>query len=228
MYERDLIKPNIAYFRICITNMIRNLFQNVFFLLVVKYLVATGYPSSSGVKIEIVDLSDPTKSCILEDISWRYHSAGGLLGTTPVICGGINGGGIENYLNDCIFYGTSQVISMSTKRAYTSSVVLDNNKLWMLGGYGYNRLASTEFITTAGAVNGPTLPEAIDRPCVVKFPDNGFIYLIGGDTGSSTSKSSSQTNNVWVANPSNLFGGFTQGRGGSGQFLLIRVGFRVF
>ena len=82
----------------------------------------------------------------------------------------------------------------------------------MLGGNSQNnQLASTEFITTAGAVNGPTLPEAVDRPCAVKFPDNGFIYLIGGDTGSSITKSSSQTNNVWVANPSNLFAGFTKG-----------------
>ena len=91
-----------------------------------KYLLATGHPSGSGVKTEIVDLSDPMKSCILEDIPWRYHSTGGLLGTTPVICGGSDASG-GNYLNDCIFYGTSQIISMNTKRAYPSSVVLNRS-----------------------------------------------------------------------------------------------------
>ena len=70
---------------------ITNPFQNVFSLLVMRYLVATGSPSSSGVKTEIVDLSNPTMSCLLEDIPYRAGSAGGLLGTTPVICGGIDG-----------------------------------------------------------------------------------------------------------------------------------------
>ena len=51
-------------------------------------MVATGWPTDNGVKTEILDLSDPTKSCLLDDISVRGASTGGLLGTTPVICGG--------------------------------------------------------------------------------------------------------------------------------------------
>ena len=74
-----------------VSYIITNPFQNVFFLLVMRYLVATGKPSSSGVKTEIVDLSDPTMSCLLEDIPYRSDSTGGLLGTTPVICGGYDG-----------------------------------------------------------------------------------------------------------------------------------------
>ena len=53
------------------------------FLLVWRYLVATGHPWN--VKTEIVDLSDPTKSCILENSPSRYYRTGGLIGTTPVI-----------------------------------------------------------------------------------------------------------------------------------------------
>ena len=57
-----------------------NPFQNVSFLLVTKYLVATGelvatgdlpavVPASAGVKIEIMDLSDSTMSCVLDNDS---------------------------------------------------------------------------------------------------------------------------------------------------------------
>ena len=171
-----------------------------------RYLVATGEPSSNGVKTEIVDLSDPTMSCLLEDIPYRAYSAGGLLGTTPVICGGRDGN--WNYLNDCIFYGTSESISMNAKRWHASSVALTNNKLWIMGGYGgygNGRLDSTEFITIDGTVNGPTLPEAVSSSCSVKFPDSGDVYLIGGYT------SSGHTNKVWMANPSNEYATFNQG-----------------
>ena len=186
---------------------ITNPFQNAFsLLLVMRYLVATGYPSSSGVKTEIVDLTDPTMSCILEDIPFRYGSAGGLLGTTPVICGGYGNG---NYLNDCIFYGTSESISMNAKRRFASSVTLTNNKLWIMGGRNGNVwLDSTEFITTAGTVNGPTLPEVVMASCVVKFPDSGDVYLIGGNTWSGRTE---YTNKVWVANPTNEYASFTPG-----------------
>ena len=68
----------------------------------------------------------------------------------------------------------------------------------LLGGYDENRLASTEFLTKDGTVNGPTLPEGVSGSCAINFPDNGLVYLIGGVT-------SGYTNNVWVANPSNEF-----------------------
>ena len=68
----------------------------------------------------------------------------------------------------------------------------------MLGGYdeNFNSLYSTEFITKDGAVNGPTLPEAVEGHCSVKL--NELIYLIGGYS------------TVWVANPSNGYA-FLQG-----------------
>ena len=74
------------------------------------------------------------------------------------------------------------------------------------GDNGNGYLDSTEFITTAGTVNGPTLPEAVQGPCAVKFPDSGDVYLIGGRT-----YSSDYTSKVWVANPSNEYASFTPG-----------------
>ena len=62
------------------------------FLLVKKYMVTTGI---GGEKTEIIDVSNPMKSCVLNDDNIlsiggkpRYYSSGGTLGTTPVICGG--------------------------------------------------------------------------------------------------------------------------------------------
>ena len=180
-----------------------NIFPNVFFLyyIVMRYIVATGEPSDSGVKTEVVDLSDPSKSCLLEDIPYRQESAGGLLGTTPVICGGLDDSTI---INECLLYGTNNVITMNSKRWSHSSVALSDERIWILGGWdeNFNYLDSTEFITTNGTVNGPTLPEAVYGHCSVKF--NDLIYLISGYT------SSGFTKNVWVANPSNGYA-FVQG-----------------
>ena len=65
-----------------------------------RYLVAYGTYGNGKNETEIVDISDPTKSCVLEadDIAnqlgstgqsyWAGGGTGGLLGTNPVICGG--------------------------------------------------------------------------------------------------------------------------------------------
>ena len=180
-----------------------------FFFLVLRYLITTGWSSSSSLKTEIIDLSDPTKSCLIEDdistiTSYSLlRSTGGLLGTTPVICGGYETSG--NTLNECLLYGTSQVLTMNSNRGGHSSVALNNSMLWILGGYSNGLSDSTEFISIDGAVNGPTLPEAVEASCAVKFPETGFVYLIGGRTPSDF-----PSNNVWVANPSNEFA-FNQG-----------------
>ena len=176
-----------------------NIFQNVFFLyyLVMRYIVATGDgdPYYNGVKTEVVDLYDPSKSCILEDIPYRRYSAGGMLGTTPVICGGR-----EYELDECLLYGTNNKITMNSKRQAHSSVALSDERIWILGGFNsYDGvLDSTEFVTKEGAVNNSTLPEAVQGHCSVKC--NNLIYLIGGSTLSSYY---GPTKNVWVANPSN-------------------------
>ena len=162
-------------------------------ILVLRYMVATGYDEQ---KTEIVDLTDSSMSCVLDDIPSRDGSIGGVLGTTPVICGGYSSG--TGYLNECLLHGTSEVITMNSKREYASSVAINPNKIWILGGqYDYNNpLDSTEFVTLKGTEIGPTLPEAVYRACAVTFPDTGDVYSIGGWTGSITK-------NVWVANAGN-------------------------
>ena len=61
-----------------------------------KYMVATGICNkNTECETEIIDVSNPKKSCVLNDDNVlriggkpRYYSSGGTLGTTPVICGG--------------------------------------------------------------------------------------------------------------------------------------------
>ena len=45
----------------------------------------------SVIPTEIIDVSNPTKSCVLDDKiidHYQYGGRGGMFGTTPVICGG--------------------------------------------------------------------------------------------------------------------------------------------
>ena len=89
-----------------ITNSFQNV--NVFFLLALRYLVAAGSPAPYGTKTEIVDLSDPKMSCLLDDMQYRHDGAGGLLGITPIICGG---SGSSDRLDECIVLGASWYLS---------------------------------------------------------------------------------------------------------------------
>ena len=115
-----------------------------------RYLIASsGSPHSDRNKeVEIVDLSDPSKNCILlDDIQPReaYGYAGGLLGKNPVVCG----------RRECIVFGTSQKeIAMTQRRAQFSAVSLNSSTLWLLGkDYGCGPRGctpggdSTEFIS---------------------------------------------------------------------------------
>ena len=186
------------------------------FLLVMRYMVATGMGSTDFdysqrpnkflyPKPQIVDVSNPTKSCELNDDVTDRFSTGGMLGTTPVICGG---SGVMSH--ECLLYGTSQMITMNSDRKFSSSVGLSNSMLWIMGGELRNHMSldTTEFVTVEGSVNGPQLPEPVSAHCSVHFPGNGNVYVISGIHGSLPNTKFS--NKVWVANPSNKFT-FSQG-----------------
>ena len=159
-----------------------------------RFLVATGQdPAASGKKVEIVDLSDPTKNCdLLDDIPPRFGSAGGLLDGNPVICGGVYPS--SQLLGDCIVFGhRNLVLKMKQKRRYFSAVSLNSSTLWLLGSDHGSAIDSTEFISLSdGPVNGPRLPFKYGHSCVVKYNDN-TIYFLGGY------QSGLPTDNVWIA-----------------------------
>ena len=97
-------------------------------------------------KVEIVDISDPTKNCnLLEDIQpqevYTLEGKAGLLGKNPVIC---------DY-SECIVFGTSQkTIAMNKSRNSCSAVSLNSSMLWFLGSDSREGDYSTEFISLSG------------------------------------------------------------------------------
>ena len=93
---------------------------------------------------------------------------------------------------------------MKHKRAYSSSIVLNEHTLWIVGGEsGYRSrntstlFNTTEFITmdknkTVYQSNGPELPFPISCHCMVQL-NSSSIYLIGGETAQNV-----QSKKTWI------------------------------
>ena len=102
----------------------------------------------------------------------------------PIICGGWSAGWIiqsECYRHSKDTNSWTSLTSMSTKRAYSTSVPV-NGKLLVLGGYdGSNRLATSEYVSPDGDASqpGPDLPGPRSFHCTVKL-SSGQVMLLGG------------------------------------------------
>ena len=150
---------------------------------------------------ELLDVNSYSTSSSFGDIpSTRSKPVGGLLDTTPIICGGIN-----PYEDSCISFKNSQwtkTHEMTTKRAYAASVQLNSTTMWILGGYNFEEeeLDSTEFLRADSSVGipGPKLPIAMRSFCTVKYSDHQ-VYIIGGYTGREI------LNTVYIYNPMDGF-----------------------
>ena len=69
---------------------------------------------------------------------------------------------------------------MKRKRYRASSVVLDNNKLWVMGGYDGIFLITSEYIQIGeDSISGPDLPNAVYCHTSVAWNSSSFM-LIGG------------------------------------------------
>ena len=112
------------------------------------------------------------------------YSAGHLLNTKPLICGGYAG---DSAQLQCLFHDLhtdswKRYASLTTSRFWHASVPFKDS-LWFSGGLGnYPRelLSSTEFVYGDGSVvQGPALPTARRNHCVVDLLD-GRSMIIGG------------------------------------------------
>ena len=167
-----------------------------------RFLVVGGnLASSSGPSTEVIDL-DPSSTCnSFGDLDiYREYSVGGLLGNTPIVCGGSS----SSIRQSCLIFGQPQTITMTEPRYFAASVVLNTTTMWVIGGWdGSNRLSSTEFITLEKAVTGPSLPHALLYHCAVKFNESQ-IYVIGGEDKEGVNNGQ-YTNDVYVFNPLDNF-----------------------
>ena len=137
----------------------------------------------NGAHVEVIDLEDPKKTCSPFPDMTTVHEAmleggvGGLLrgseGSVPVTCGGQYYDGYECY--SCFRVeknGTSKLVDMMTHAFhYAASVVLNEDTLWITGGYTTvsHLQADTEFVRVDGYhYSGPMLPYPEFGHCMVK------------------------------------------------------------
>ena len=98
---------------------------------------------------------------------------------------------------------------MTQPRLFASSVALNQNTLWIVGGENGRRgnrtyQDTTEFISIDSNIEishkkGPRLPFGISKQCMVQY-NSSAIYLIGGQK---TSKEMSKE--VWIIDPTKNF-----------------------
>ena len=175
-----------------------------------------------GKTTEIIDLGNPNKTSIIGELpSKREGAVIGLLGSTPIICGGKDHNdwySSNSTLNKCISFKQSHWTSthtMTRDRIDAASVQL-NDTMWILGGWYYHCVSrclsgadgttsSTEFLkmNTNKGIPGPDLPYWGYGHCAVKFSEEQ-VFVIGGFqtlTGFNIKLSS----NVVIFNPLNNF-----------------------
>jgi hypothetical protein len=107
-----------------------------------------------------------------------HGATGGLIGDTVIICGGKDD-------NDECYSLTSEkatlVTHMSVGRYLAASIVINDNTLWVTGGYnndgGY--LASTENVTLMGTMPGPDLTMVLASHAMVAI-NSTCSMVIGG------------------------------------------------
>ena len=136
----------------------------------------------------------------------RDAAVGGLLGSTPIICGGFDHREVDQ--DSCISYNQSQWIkthTMTTKRYDASIVQLNSTTLWIVGGYNgdYSETKSSEFIGLDSTVGkpGPKFPYPVTGACAVKYSEDK-VYVMGGYDGLTSYHPS---NKVLTFNPMNGF-----------------------
>ena len=157
-----------------------------------------------------LDLCNPKLQCddLQDSVPERRGSVEGMLGDTPIVCGGQypvrdeNGTLLHyNYTKKCYAIGHPTLTkTMIENRANADSVVLNDengSRLWIIGGgHDTGEFNSTEFIelTSDIAIKGPELPFTITKHCVVQV-NSTAIFLIGGQLNGTL------TNRTWIINP---------------------------
>ena len=109
-----------------------------------------------------------------------YGATGGLIGDTVIICGGYAGG----YVDECYSLTSEKatlVTHMSVGRYYAASIVINDNTLWVTGGYGSGRLASTEYVNLTGSMLGPDMPMALSSHAMVAINSTCSMVIGGRD-----------------------------------------------
>jgi hypothetical protein len=134
-------------------------------------------------------------------------ATGGLIGDTVIICGGYVSG---YYVEECYSLTSEKVTlvtHMSVGRSSAASIVINDNTLWVTGGFnnhiGY--LASTEYVTVTGTMPGPDLPMALGWLAIVAINSTCSMVIAGFDIDLEKSASTfiyDHNEGEWINGPS--------------------------
>jgi hypothetical protein len=111
-----------------------------------------------------------------------FGATGGLIGDTVIICGGFDGSSVD----EC-YSLTSEKATLFTHisvgRDGAASIVINDNTLWVTGGFGGGYLASTEYVKVTGSMLGPDLPMALYYHAMVAINSTCSMVIGGYSTG---------------------------------------------
>ena len=141
---------------------------------------------------ELIDLSSDDDDQCFNWVDYPlelYAATGGLLGNTPLICGGKLPGiqlhGLTQPVDECYSLNGDKstfVTKMLVKRSSAASIVINETILWVTGGSGgyYNGfLASSEYIRLSGSSPGPDLPMTLYSHAMIAI-NTTHSMVIGG------------------------------------------------
>jgi len=176
-----------------------------------KVLVATG-DGFGARNTEIVDLEDASFKCTVSQFPTSVKGATrGLVGDTPLICGGSNYATIINCYSLKEDGNWKLESNLNTARHYAANgEVIMNNKLVMAGGSSSGtKLATIEVVApnTRSETLPIRLPVAMSGSCIVPWDTYTFM-IIGGYSGGRSSWSQTyfinMANNTYTNGPNLL------------------------
>ena len=143
----------------------------------------------SGRKAEVIDLHNPTKTCIMSaDFPYELRLAvGGFTSSGPMVCSGDYGLGSGGHNADCYSLRRNgqfvkiDDLALDTERQYASSIVTEDGKMMISGGYGGGDLADTEIINVpeSKTEEGFELPLGMYWHCSVLI-NSTTVMVLGG------------------------------------------------
>ena len=155
-------------------------------------MVVGGYGDLPNAKnmvteVEVLDPFSPESHCeaVTNFPDKRYAMVGEFFGGHPTVCGGYSS--MVGYSNECFVYRnniwTNESFHLTSVRADTSSIIVDDEMIWITGGIDGRGNASTyktsDLIFSSGAVKyGVEMPEYIAYHCTAKV-NSTHIFIAG-------------------------------------------------
>ena len=178
-----------------------------------KVLVATGQPDASGKVTEIIDLEDESFKCNVKEFPLNVYSAiGGLVGTTPFICGGRSFSNVNQKscysLKEDGEWEKDATSELNTPRYFAANgVSIINNTMVVAGGNNNGDLATIEVVApnTKSKTLPISLPHKIHGPCIVPWDTNTVMFM-GGHSARKGTYFINLNNNTITNGPSLLAG----------------------